>query len=138
MGGAVGFLSYLVAMMGPVMEAISVRFAATARLLGRATRGLDLQVPGFRSPPRLGGSERTVRRSADGTPTVAVRLRDRPWLAVIADMIEGVVVANELAGPQAEQCRSTLWAAVEAAAESTTRGRAPALAPVVTGTDLAA
>jgi hypothetical protein len=32
---------------------------------------------------------------------------------VLADMIEGVVVANGLEGRRAERCRSALWAAVD-------------------------
>ena len=76
------------------MQSTSVRFAATARLTG---------------------AHRTVRWAADGTATIAVELRDRAWLAVVADMIEGVVLANHLEGADAQQCRSVLWAAVEAA-----------------------
>ncbi len=97
------------------MQSTSVRFAATARILVKALRTLDLRVPGFRSPPRVAGSDRTVRWGPDGNATISVALRDRPWLAVVADMIDGVVVANHLEGADAQQCRSTLWAAVEAA-----------------------
>lgn len=43
---------------------------------------------------------------------VSVRLRGRPWVAVLADMIEGVVVANGLAPPQADRLRADLWSAV--------------------------
>jgi hypothetical protein len=97
------------------MQSTSVRFAATARLLVKAIRTLDLRVPGFRSPPRVAGSHRTVRWASDGSATISVALRDRAWLAVVADMIDGVVVANHLEGPDAQRCRSELWAAVEAA-----------------------
>jgi hypothetical protein len=47
--------------------------------------------------------------------TVAVALRDRPWAAVVADMVEGVVAANRLAGVGADRARAALW---QAAAES--------------------
>jgi hypothetical protein len=97
------------------MQSTSVRFAATARLLTKAIRTLDLRVPGFRSPPRVAGSNRSVRWAADGSATISVALRDRPWLGVVADMIDGVVVANHLEAADAQQCRSVLWAAVEAA-----------------------
>jgi hypothetical protein len=40
-------------------------------------------------------------------------LRQRPWLAVLADMIEGVVVVNSLRGGAADDLRHELWAAVE-------------------------
>ncbi|MEJ5254220.1 MAG: hypothetical protein WHS89_02605 [Acidimicrobiales bacterium] len=95
------------------MQASSLRFAAAARVLGLAARAEGLVVPGFRSPPRLAGAERSVRRRPDGGATISVRLRDRPWLAVLADMIEGVVVANRLSGPAADRCRTALWAAIE-------------------------
>lgn len=95
------------------MEATSVRFAAAARVLGLAARAEGLVVPGFRSPPRLAGAERSLRRRPDGGATVSVRLKGRPWLAVLGDMIEGVVVTNGLSGPDAARCRTALWAAVE-------------------------
>ena len=41
--------------------------------------------------------------------TVAVALRDRPWPAVVADMVEGVVAANRLAGVRADHVRAGLW-----------------------------
>lgn len=96
------------------MQATSVRFAAAARVLGRAARRRGLDVPGFRSPPRLAGVERSLRRTSSGTATVAVRLKGRPWPAVLADMIDGVVAANRLAGAEADRARTALWAAVEA------------------------
>lgn len=43
---------------------------------------------------------------------VAVALRSRPWAAVLADMIDGVIVANNLTGVEADQVRSALWHAV--------------------------
>ena len=79
-------------------EASSLRFASAARTLGQVARARGLAVPGFRSPPRLAGVERSVRRRPDGGATIAVRLRGRPWVAVLGDMIEGVVVANGLTG----------------------------------------
>jgi len=90
----------------------SLRFASVARTLGEAARAGGWQAPGFRSPPRLAGARRTVRRHGAGGATVAVLLRERPWSAVLADMIEGVVVANGLEGPEAARCRDALWLAV--------------------------
>ncbi len=95
------------------MEATSFRFASAARTLGQAARQRGLAVPGFRSPPRLAGAERTLRRRGDGGATVAVRMRGRPWVAVLADMIEGVIVANQLVGADATRARTALWAALE-------------------------
>jgi hypothetical protein len=96
------------------MEASSLRFATAARVLGNAARPHGWRVPAFRSPPRLAHVERTLRRSPVGEVTVAIKLRDRPWLAVLGDMIEGVVAANELRDGDADRCRTTLWRAVEA------------------------
>lgn len=96
------------------MESSSLHFAATARTLGTAARSLDLIVPGFRTPPKLPGIERTIRRHPGGTVTIAVVLRDRPFQAVIADLIEGIVIANELDGAAATRVRTRLWEAIVA------------------------
>jgi hypothetical protein len=92
----------------------SVRFAAAARALADAARARQLVVPGFRSPPKLREVDRTIRRRPDGGATVAVQLADRPWPAVLADMVEGVVVANRLEGAEAMRVRTALWAALDA------------------------
>jgi hypothetical protein len=105
------------------MEATSLHFAAAARTLGEAARRRGWIVPGFRSPPRVPGADRTIRRRGGPAPTVAVRYRQRPWNAVLADLIEGVVVANGLQGPAADGCRTTLWAALEASRSSSTGER---------------
>ena len=95
------------------MEATSLRFAAAVRAFGREARRQGLVLPGFRSPPRVPGAERTLRWRSDGSAIVSVRLRERPWSAVLGDMIEGVVVSNGLQGPAAARCRSGLWAQVD-------------------------
>ena len=82
-----------------------MRFAAAARALGDAARARQLRVPGFRSPPKLREIDRTIRRRPDGGATIAVQL---------ADMVEGVVVANELDGAEAMRVRTALWAALDA------------------------
>jgi hypothetical protein len=96
------------------MEATSLRFAAAARTLGLVARREGLDVPGFRSPPRLTEVDRTLRRRGDGAAVVAIRLKGRPWVAVLADMIDGVVAANRLQGADAARARTRLWSAVEA------------------------
>ena len=83
-----------------------------ARAVADAARAAGWRAPTFRSPPRLAAARRTVRRSADGGLVVAVRIFDRPWPAVVGDLVEGVVVANGLAGEDAQRCRDALWAAV--------------------------
>ena len=90
------------------MESTSIRFAGAARELSRASRLCGVSAPNFTSPPRLEGYNRTMRRTRRGT-TVAIQLRGRPWAAVLADMVDGVVVANELSGQRADQIRAALW-----------------------------
>jgi hypothetical protein len=69
-------------------------------------------VPAFRSPPRLPGAARTLRRWAGGGATVSVEVRGRPHEAVVADMVEGVVVVNGVSGAEATRLRTALWEAV--------------------------
>lgn len=95
-------------------RAPATSFALTARLLGDEARRLGLVAPAFRSPPRVVGVDRTVTRRGDHV-TVSVRSRDRPWPSVVADLIEGVVVANDLTIADAARTRNELWAAVTAA-----------------------
>ena len=98
-------------MLGVMEPATTLRFAATARLIARELQRRRLRVPGFRSPPRLRGVDRTLRRYAAGSgATVAVRVKGRAWVAVLADMIEGVVAANRLSGAPADEVRAALWA----------------------------
>jgi hypothetical protein len=99
--------------MQPAIEpATSLGFAAAARQLVAESRRLGLVAPGFRSPPRLPGVDRSLRRRRDGSASVSVRIRGRPMVAVLADMIEGVVATNRLRGPRADRTRSTLWEVV--------------------------
>jgi hypothetical protein len=89
---------------------VTTRFTEAARVLARHVSEIGLDVPGFRSPPRIVGVNRTLRRRGDGLGgVVAVRLADRPFTAVIGDMIEGVIVLNRLQPPEADRVRSHLW-----------------------------
>ncbi len=60
--------------------------------------------------------QRTIRRRR-GVPTIAVRLRGRPWPAVVSDMIEGIVVGNGLSGARADRIRAALWLAIDSSVE---------------------
>jgi len=91
----------------------AARFALTARRLADEARRLGLRAPAFRSPPRVVGTDRTIRRRR-GHVTVAVRSRDRPWPAVVADLIEGIVIANQLSVADAGRIRADLWMAMAA------------------------
>ncbi len=82
-------------------------------MLSAAARAGGLEAPTFRSPPRILHVDRTLRRRAGASPTVAVRLGGRPFAAVVADMVEGVLAANELADVDAARWRRELWAAVD-------------------------
>lgn len=59
--------------------------------------------------------DRTVRRRPEGSVVVAVRRRGRPFSAVVADLIEGVVVANGLTGGEAGEARAVMWSAIDTA-----------------------
>ena len=86
----------------------TARFAHAARTLTRAARRRGLVAPSFRCPPRIVGADRTLRRRPGGG-VVSVRVRERPWPAVLADMIEGVVAVNGLSPPAATRVRTELW-----------------------------
>ena len=88
-----------------------MRFAAAARAITDEARRAGLAVPGFRSPPRL-PVDRSLRRRPGAPPAVAVRVRGRPMATVVADMVEGVLVANGLT--DRDDVRARLLAAVAA------------------------
>ena len=104
------------------------RFAEAGRRLASAATALGVQVPSFRTPPRVAGLDRTIRRGPTGAVLVSVRSRDRAWPAVLADMIEGVVRANELGPSDAARLRNELWKATEdIEAEAAPVAESPAL-----------
>ncbi|MGI9034263.1 MAG: hypothetical protein ACR2HY_11460, partial [Acidimicrobiales bacterium] len=107
-----GSLSHMTGILGSMIMPASVRFAAAARILAAESRRRGLVVAGFRSPPRHPNAWRTMRRRSDSAVVVAVRLRGRPFEAVAADMVEGVVVANRLSGSPAAHLSAILLAAV--------------------------
>ena len=86
----------------------TMMFATAARFLANEAQRCGLDAPGFRSPPRTLGVQRTLRRTEHGG-VVAVLVRDRPFVAVLADMIEGVIVVNRLSTPDADTIRTALW-----------------------------
>ena len=88
----------------------TTKFTAAARVLAQRAAELDLVVPGFRSPPRIVGVNRSIRRSRDSEGgVVAVRLSDRPFTAAVGDMIEVVIFINRLEPPEADRARTQLW-----------------------------
>jgi hypothetical protein len=105
--------------------ATSLAFARVARDLSAEARGQGLRAPAFRSPPGLLGAVRTLRRRPDGGVVIAVRLRGRPLDAVVRDLVEGVVVANGLAGAAATRLRTTLLEATMGAGSTFESGTWP-------------
>jgi hypothetical protein len=92
-----------------VVESQSVQFGEAARSLASRARSLELLTPVFKSPPRIVGVSRTIRRRSDGQAVIAVAFRSRPWNAVLADMIDGILHINELSGAAASRARDDLW-----------------------------
>lgn len=89
----------------------AIEFAHAARTLTNEAQRRGLVGPSFRCPPRIVGVDRSLRRHAGGV-TVAVKLRGRPWAAVLADMIEGVVAGNAIEPAGAFRLRAELWSAL--------------------------
>jgi len=92
----------------------SFRFADTCRNLAAAARRAGLDAPSFRTPPGIEGAVRTIRYRGRAPAVVSVAHRGRPFGAIAADLIEGIVVANGLDGREAIRVRSVLWEAVSA------------------------
>jgi hypothetical protein len=86
-------------------------FSALARLLADEARQRGLLAPAFRCPPRADNVARAIRRFPGGGAVVAVRVRGREPAAVVADMVEGVIVTNGLEGDEAAAMRAELVAA---------------------------
>jgi hypothetical protein len=94
--------------------ATTIDFASAARTLTREARRQGLVAPSYRCPPRIVGLDRSIRRrpGVGAGAVVSVRVNGRPRAAMVADMIEGVVVANSLRAPHADRLRAELWSAV--------------------------
>jgi hypothetical protein len=89
----------------------ALAFGELSRLVAAECRRHGLVAPSFRSPPRRGDAVRTVRRYHNGQWLVSLRCRGRPVAEVVADMVDGVLVANGLHGTGAEGWRITLRSA---------------------------
>ena len=89
----------------------ATRFATMARFLAAEGRAAGLNVPAFRSPPRVAGVARTIRRMGDGA-VVSIQIRGRSVDQVADDMIEGIVIANRLEPQVAARMRERLRASV--------------------------
>lgn len=96
------------------MAPMSIQFARAVHTLTAATRAAGLVPPAFCSPPRRPNAVRTIRRAPSGHVVVAVRLTGRTLDDVLADMVDGVLVANQLHGDAQTRLRSVLRDAVGA------------------------
>ena len=96
----------------------SGQFVLAVRALAMAARSLGLCAPSFQSPPRSDGLDRSIQRVPSGDCVVAVRVRGRPFGAVVADAIEGIVVCNDLSAGAAGPVRDELWREAELVVES--------------------
>ena len=56
--------------------------------------------------------QRSIRRNGENV-VISVAVRERPWGAVVADMVEEVIVTNKLSGSRADIARSALWRAID-------------------------
>jgi hypothetical protein len=100
-----------------VTELPALRFADIARRLGAAAHEAGLSVPAFRSPPRVPGAARTIRRYPAGA-VVSVQLRGRPFADVVTDMVDGVLAANGVPPADAPRVRARLAAALTSTPEA--------------------
>lgn len=91
-----------------------VQFSSLARRVADQARGLGLVPPAFRTPPRVAGVDRTLRRQRDGRAggVVAVRLAGRGAAAVVGDLVDGVIAVNGLGGDDAARARAALLAGI--------------------------
>lgn len=90
----------------------SFQFSSTCRALAAAARAAGLVAPSFRSPPGVDGATRTLRRRGPTSSVLAVAIHGRPTEVVLADLVEGIVIANRLTGKDSLQARTVLWEAI--------------------------
>ena len=85
----------------------ALRFASVARSLGTAARASGLEVPAFRSPPRIPNVNRSIRRYPGGS-VVSVKIKGRPLGRVVEDMVDGVLISNRVRGEASPRLRLAL------------------------------
>lgn len=89
----------------------AVAFGDLVRRVGTAARAAGLVVPAFRSPPRVPGAARSIRRLPGGA-VVSVRIGARSESAVAVDLVDGVIAANRLDERTAARMRAALLRSV--------------------------
>lgn len=103
----------------------ALEFSRLVRTLAYEARHLGVQIPGFRSPPRIAAT-RTIRRYADGQAVVAIAIRGRERSAVWFDLVEGLVAANRLDAAAATRVRETLMPVLAGSSSAATSPHVPA------------
>lgn len=93
--------------------ATALQFSEAVRAVVALSRRGGLVAPVFRSPPRREGVDRTIRRRGTRPAVIAVRRAGRPLPAVLSDVIEGVVAANDLTGERADRFRHAAWSVLQ-------------------------
>lgn len=94
------------------MAVTSYQFGVACRALAAVARDECWVVPSFRSPPNDPDVNRTIRHRPGAPPVVSVRLAGRDGRAVVGDLVEGVIAANQLDSEDVGLARWLLWAAV--------------------------
>ena len=91
----------------------AVRFAECVRTVGAVARAGRLKVPVVLSPPRRPDVDRSIRRRGGSSDVVAIRITDRPFVAVQNDVIDGFIAANRLDIASADRFRRDAWDALD-------------------------
>ena len=89
-------------------ESISIQFSIAVRTLGRIADQLGYRIPKFRCPNPSAKYQRSGRKTGDENLSISIVIRGRPWLAILADIVEGFVIANTQSGQDSE-IRNILW-----------------------------
>lgn len=97
--------------------ATASRFSATVRTVVALGRRHGLRPPVFRSPPGIADVDRSIRRRPSGAVVVAIRRAGRPLPAVQADVIDGMIAANQLTPEASDRFRRAAWALLEGTPE---------------------
>ena len=89
-------------------ESYSIKFLKVIRTLERIAGQRGFVAPSFRCPPPSAKFQRSIKKLDNDKVTISIVARDRPWLAVLADIVEGFVIANSSSERESE-LRNLLW-----------------------------
>ena len=89
-------------------ESISIQVTKADRTLGRIADQLGYRIPPFRCPPPSAKYQRSVRKTGEENLSISIVIRGRPWLAILADIVEWFVIAKTQSWQDSE-IRNILW-----------------------------